>query len=345
MNNKNILYSIIIASWNAEDTIVDAVLSVTCQLKENYEVIVVDDCSTDSTYQKLRISFPYNPNVKIYKNIKNMGPSASRNLGILRSRGEYIGFLDADDTYAEGIFNLVSQSIAKNEPEVIKFGLKEIYSNFEKSVSSSSFFSDKRKEICLKSIELEGLPLFGYSTNGFYDSSLLKQNQLFFDPKLRFAEDFFFNYNVFKQVEKFEFIDFLGYNYYKKSNNSLSQKKIENYGLLYKKKISLLCDWARRNDCLSECQGILFFLLTKTIYSSTIREIQEGRIFKTYENIMMFFKTKEFEGLTPNLPIKGIRGMAYFPILIKSSILIVLLSLIMAIVVKINPNVLKSLNK
>ena len=73
MNNKNILYSIIIASWNAEDTIVDAVLSVTCQLKENYEVIVVDDCSTDNTYQRLRISFQFNPNVKIYKNIEKYG--------------------------------------------------------------------------------------------------------------------------------------------------------------------------------------------------------------------------------------------------------------------------------
>lgn len=345
MNNKNILYSIIIASWNAEDTIVDAVLSVTCQLKENYEVIVVDDCSTDNTYQRLRISFQFNPNVKIYKNIKNMGPSASRNFGILRSRGEYIGFLDADDTYADGLFDIVSQTIAKNEPEVIKFGLKEIYNKFEKSVSSLSFFSDKRKEICRKSIELEGLPLFGYSTNGFYNASVLKQNQFLFDPKLRFAEDFFFNYDVFKKVEKFEFIDFLGYSYNKKSNNSLSQKKVENYGLLYKNKISLLCDWARRNDCFSECQGDLFFLLTKTIYSSTVREIQEGRIFKTYKNIMMFFETKEFESLIPNSPIKDIRRIVYFPILIKSPILIVLFSLIISIVIKINPVVLKALNK
>lgn len=341
MENKTTFYSIIIASWNAEDTIVEAVSSVTSQLKGNYEVIVVDDCSTDNTYQKLKKNFQHNPNVKIYKNNKNMGPSRSRNFGILQAQGRYVGFLDADDTYAECLFNAISKSIRENEPEVIKFGVKEIYNNFERPVSSSSFFSNERREITQKAIELEELPLFGYSTNSFYLSSLLKQNEIFFDNKLRFAEDFFFNYNLFQYVEKFEFLNILGYNYNKKSDNSLSLKNVENYGLLYKRKISLLAEWARKNNCFSGCNRILFFLLVKTIYSSTIREIQQGRIIKAYKMIMAFFEFKDLQKLSPDLRIKGVKKIVYFPILYKSSLLVLFFSLLILIIAKIYPKLLK----
>lgn len=92
MNSK---VSIIIPAYNKADYTVKAVKSVLNQIYMDIECIVVDDGSTDDTYDKL---FPYMNDIKyIYQ--PNKGVSAARNKGIVKSTGEYIAFLDCDDMY------------------------------------------------------------------------------------------------------------------------------------------------------------------------------------------------------------------------------------------------------
>lgn len=87
--------SIVIPTYNKPDYTVQAVESVLWQTYANVECIVVDDGSTNETYDKL---FPYIHRINyIYQ--FNKGVSAARNKGIERSTGEYIGFLDCDDVY------------------------------------------------------------------------------------------------------------------------------------------------------------------------------------------------------------------------------------------------------
>lgn len=87
--------SVIIPAYNMAELTVKAVESVLNQTYENIEIIVVDDGSTDNTRQRL---ISYAKDIKyVYK--KNGGACSARNLGISLSTGEYIGFLDCDDTY------------------------------------------------------------------------------------------------------------------------------------------------------------------------------------------------------------------------------------------------------
>jgi glycosyltransferase involved in cell wall biosynthesis len=92
------LVSVIIPAYNAECFISEAILSVFDQSFDNFEIIVVNDGSTDNTLKI--ISKIQDPRLKIFSQV-NSGHSKARNRGILESRGNYITFLDADDLWAK----------------------------------------------------------------------------------------------------------------------------------------------------------------------------------------------------------------------------------------------------
>jgi glycosyltransferase involved in cell wall biosynthesis len=85
--------SVIIPTYNRADTIVRAVRSVLSQTYNDWELIIVDDGSTDNTIEKIR---DIDPRLKIITQ-KNQGASVARNVGIQASRGKYIAMLDSDD--------------------------------------------------------------------------------------------------------------------------------------------------------------------------------------------------------------------------------------------------------
>ncbi|TFH92999.1 glycosyltransferase family 2 protein [Vibrio ouci] len=87
--------SVIIPCYNVEETVVRALDSIFGQSYPIFEVICVDDCSTDNTKD---VILDYKDcRVKYIKNIKNSGPSYSRNIGFKQSVGSIVAFLDADD--------------------------------------------------------------------------------------------------------------------------------------------------------------------------------------------------------------------------------------------------------
>src|SRR5574344_3086988 len=101
-------YSIIIPAYNSEKTIGRALDSIASQgIKQDYEVIVVDDCSTDGTASVIR---RYNERIpiKYMFNEKNSGPGASRQKALDYSSGEYIIFLDSDDEFNENAFDALN---------------------------------------------------------------------------------------------------------------------------------------------------------------------------------------------------------------------------------------------
>jgi glycosyltransferase involved in cell wall biosynthesis len=97
MNNKNKV-SVIIPVYNRDGWIGDCIDSVLSQTYENFELIVVDDGSTDSTQDIFKKYRENNENIKVLFQ-QNKGVSSARNLGIKAAEGEYIAFLDSDDIW------------------------------------------------------------------------------------------------------------------------------------------------------------------------------------------------------------------------------------------------------
>jgi glycosyltransferase involved in cell wall biosynthesis len=89
-------FSVVIAAYNAEDTLGEAIDSVLAQTRQDFEVIVVDDGSRDRT---AAIAAGHaDPRVRVYSQA-NAGPSAARNRGIAQATGEYVSTLDSDDLW------------------------------------------------------------------------------------------------------------------------------------------------------------------------------------------------------------------------------------------------------
>ena len=104
MEKSGVKFTVAICAYNIENYIGRAIDSVINQEFKNYELIIVDDCSTDKTVevaQKYR-----QKNISIYKTKKNSGTAgAARNIAIKEARGEYILFLDCDvELYNENTF-------------------------------------------------------------------------------------------------------------------------------------------------------------------------------------------------------------------------------------------------
>lgn len=92
-NSQKSFVSVVIPVKNGEKTIEKTLNSVLMQDYKNFEIVVIDDCSNDST---LKILNKYLGKIKLIENKKNIGPAASRNKGIKEAKGEIIFFTDSD---------------------------------------------------------------------------------------------------------------------------------------------------------------------------------------------------------------------------------------------------------
>lgn len=93
------LVSIIMPSYNTGRFIAETVRSVLAQTYTDWELIIVDDCSTDNTSSVIP-DLIGDPRIRFFKNEKNSGAAVSRNKALREARGKYIAFLDSDDLWS-----------------------------------------------------------------------------------------------------------------------------------------------------------------------------------------------------------------------------------------------------
>jgi len=93
------LVSIITPLYNSQAFIAETINSVLNQSYKNWELILIDDCSSDNTLDIVSEFITKHNNIKLIKNANNSGAAISRNKGIEAAKGDYIAFLDADDLW------------------------------------------------------------------------------------------------------------------------------------------------------------------------------------------------------------------------------------------------------
>ena len=91
------LVSVIMPSYNTGEYIAASIESVLAQTYPNWELLIVDDCSTDSTVEVIRRY--QDPRIILLKNKTNSGAALSRNYALREAKGRWIAFLDSDDTW------------------------------------------------------------------------------------------------------------------------------------------------------------------------------------------------------------------------------------------------------
>ena len=206
--------SIIIPVYNAEKYLKRCLESVFNQSYKNYEIIIVDDGSTDNS-RKIYNNYSQRNNCRIIIQ-KNSGPSSARNKGIDIASGDFLFFLDSDD-YLEK--NCLKELIKKSKQDAL-VGLKHKKVYNDKIVIASGE-DEYDIESFQKSI-LNGKQL-GVVWGFLFDSKVIANKKIVFDTNTTLCEDTIFLFEYLNNVKKVYFINEY-YNYYQ-SNDSITNNK------------------------------------------------------------------------------------------------------------------------
>ena len=125
---ENPLVSIIIPTYNAEKYIEETLNSIFEQTYKEWEIIVIDDVSTDDT-RKIVEKFTYKKNIRLVQSIEKLFTPGARNKGIELAKGKYIAFLDADDFWHKNKLKKQIVFLERNDNIILSFtGIRKVNS-------------------------------------------------------------------------------------------------------------------------------------------------------------------------------------------------------------------------
>lgn len=112
------IVSIIMPTYNSKSFILDTISSVVKQTFESWELIIVDDCSTDNTIELIKSNFGHDKRIKIFENEVNSGAGVSRNNALSQSTGQFIAFFDSDDVWHENKLEIQIAIMSEHESDI-----------------------------------------------------------------------------------------------------------------------------------------------------------------------------------------------------------------------------------
>lgn len=229
------ILSIIIPVYNKEKYIRHSLESILLGKDLDFEVIVVNDGSTDSSLSIIK-SFLSDKRVSLFS-IDNHGVSYARNLGLQQAKGKYILFIDSDDFISKSYLRKWT-IIIKNNPRIDLFigGLTKCTENHEITevitpckigeVPDSIFYNTFMREQGLKGI-------YGFVANKVVKREFLLKNRIKFNDRLKLAEDFDFFLDVYSNKPKIYFVDINDYFYIQGTlNSSVFIKQVDYMSLI-----------------------------------------------------------------------------------------------------------------
>ena len=136
----NQLVSVIIPVYNSMNYIKECVDSVVNQTYKNVEIILIDDGSSDGSYEYILKHYSNLSNIKIitHENRQNKGVTETRRLGVKNANGEYLAFLDSDDIFELDKIDLQVQIMLNNQDVVLTHSKIKFFSE----ISEDNFFYD-----------------------------------------------------------------------------------------------------------------------------------------------------------------------------------------------------------
>ena len=274
-------FSIIIPVYNVEKYLNQCVDSVLNQSFSDFEIILVDDGSPDNCPQICDEYAEKDNRVKVIHK-ENGGVSAARNSGIEISSGEFIWFVDSDDYIMENALTKISDRLSEST-DIFGFNRLPLlyYDNKIKDISNLEFSFDKEqlKELINYSHSNNILP---YPWRYVYKASLIKDNEMRFDEKMRYGEDSVFNTEAFLRAENVEFIGERLY-FYRQRDDAVSKIISKSFDFRAVEQMTLginlreeiynkLCE--EPNDAFYEDMSkfilttVFFIILLKRVYKS-----------------------------------------------------------------------------
>ena len=220
--------SIVIPMFNAESYIERCLDSLINQSYLNIEIVVVDDGSTDKSKEIVKDMVERRGNI-VLKATSNGGASRARNLGMEICSGEYIMFVDADDYVHRDMVNEFMKACDGSKDKVLVMGNN--YEVLSKGYELRKLFSYEKESCELTKVEV--LRSIGEGGAGLvccklFSSSLVKENNIYFDEKIKMCEDQLFFLEIAKHCKDFVYLNKELYYYNRDNSNAITSKYLEN---------------------------------------------------------------------------------------------------------------------
>ncbi|MDD3765696.1 MAG: glycosyltransferase [Eubacteriales bacterium] len=264
--------SIIIPVYNIEKHLEECVESVLGQGFDDFEIILVNDGSKDSSGD-ICTAYGEKSSKVIAVHKENGGISSARNAGLEVAKGDYIWFLDGDDTAVSGCLDKVMPQILKDRPDiaVCRFNIGE--DNMNTIVALPYFINEKMKS---SANSLEIMNEYYKNPDGMwsvprhiYRRNFIVENGFAFDTGLPLAEDCEFNMNVFPKAKKFLFIQQSLFNYRINREGSLSSRRNADF---VRTNVIVFAKWIKHFSSLDSEVSVNFIVgfLSKMFYDCII---------------------------------------------------------------------------
>jgi teichuronic acid biosynthesis glycosyltransferase TuaG len=213
MNN---LISIITPNYNSENYIEETLQSIIAQSYKNWELLIVDDCSTDKSLDIIEKYALGDKRIKIFRLKENSGAAIARNKAIEEANGSFIAFLDSDDLW-------MPEKLEKQRAFMIQNNYNLTYTSY--NVINENALAPKKTVFCKQTLNYSQMLYsnkIGCLTAMYNRESLGKV----FMPKIRKRQDYALWLKILKKEEKAYGIQKV-LACYRERNNSISNNKIE----------------------------------------------------------------------------------------------------------------------
>jgi len=211
-------FSIIVPIYNVEKYLEKCLNSLVEQNYEDYEIILVNDGSTDRSIEIIKkYSKKYKDLIKTFTK-ENGGLSSARNYGIKKATKEFLLFVDSDDYINKNTLKILNDNLKKKDSDILVFNYNAIYNNYQTKINSyNENIIDNKKRFIV------GIPS---ACNKVIKKDIFINNKIEFIKGI-YYEDLATIPTLVNYTDKIDFINEALYNYNVR-NNSITNKKIYN---------------------------------------------------------------------------------------------------------------------
>lgn len=294
--------SIIIPIYNKEKIIKRTISSIQNQNMDNFEIILVNDFSTDNTLSVIKDIQINEPRIKIIQNHKNMGTLYSRCIGTLSAKGKYILPLDNDDMYLyKYAFDDIFKEINNNNLDLIKFNgieAEDINGFFNNNIKNVKYAFKKDYDIIIKQPNLSYYPTIRLNNIGnnfavdlflwlkcintqIYKKAISLYNEDRYSIFMTSCEDDIMTYIIFQLAKSFKYIKkycILHFDFPYSANKIISNESRVKSNIYY---LDAVCDFSKNSIKGKEIiLGIVINIMKFNSFINVMKEIK----FKIYFN-------------------------------------------------------------
>lgn len=245
------IISIIMPVYNNEGYLSDSINSVLRQRSKAWELIIVNDGSTDCTGKICDEYAKKDNRIKVI-HTQNYGPADARNIGIQNANGKYCIFLDSDDQLDSEAISALSFAVIIEDFEIVFYGYshnidtgQNKWKSIEHSLAPQKYYTNKEFKEIYSELSTQGFTHPAW--NKMFLTSFLKDHLILFPSGIFISEDYIFNLTAYSLAERVLILEEVLYHYVSRNFGSITTSfrlnKIKDIEQVYIKSYQLMKNW------------------------------------------------------------------------------------------------------